>query len=199
MSPAEIGDRLRDRFGLLKEGAPGAPPRQRALTGALDWSHQLLSEPQQGLFRRLSIFAGSFDLASVEAVCAVEPIRRSEVANTLLQLVDRSLVARDGEMNSRSRYRLLETVRSYARGKLNESGEERNIAANHAAYHCDRAESVWSAYPNTARVHAELHADIDDFRAAIEWCCADAPGLGMEILGALGYFLLSLGYHREAS
>jgi predicted ATPase/DNA-binding SARP family transcriptional activator len=187
MSPAEISDRLTDRFG----------PRQRALTGALDWSHQLLSERQQRLFRRLAIFAGSFDLASVEAVCADELIPRSEVADTLLQLVDRSLVARDGETNNRSRYRFLETVRSYAREKLNASGEERNIAATHVAHHRDRAESVWSAYPDTVRAHAELHADIDDFRAAIDWCTSEAPELGMEILGALGYFFLSLGYHRE--
>jgi predicted ATPase/DNA-binding SARP family transcriptional activator/Tfp pilus assembly protein PilF len=197
MSPAEIGDRLTDRFGLLKQGGPGAPPRQRALAGALDWSHQLLSEPQQLLFRRLAIFAGSFDLASVEAVCADELIIRSEVANILLQLVDRSLVARDGKLNERSRYRLLETVRSYARANLSESGEEPKFAANHAAHHHDRAEVVWSEYPNTVRTHAELNADIDDIRAAIDWCCSEAPELGMEILGALGYFLLSLGYHRE--
>ena len=77
------------------------------------------------------------------------------------------------------------------------SGEDRSIAANHAAFHRDRAELAWSAYPNTVRTHAELDADIDDFRAAIDWCCSEAPQLGMEILGALGYFILNLGYHRE--
>ena len=60
MSPAEISDRLTDRFGLLKDGAPGAPPRQRALTGALDWSHQLLSQRQQGLFRTACDLRGRF-------------------------------------------------------------------------------------------------------------------------------------------
>ena len=198
MSPSEINDRLTDRFGLLKEGGPGAHPRQRTLAGALDSSHQLLNEPQQVLFRRLAIFAGSFNLACAESVCADDLIPRSEVASIVMQLVDRSLVARDAKMSSASRYRLLETVRSYARQKLSESGEERNVAAKHAAYHRDRAESVWNAHPNAVREHAELNADIDDLRAAINWCCSAAPELGMEMLGALGYFILSLGYHPEA-
>ena len=197
MSPAEIDDHLGDRFALLNEPVVGASHKQRALGATLDWSHQLLTEPQRKVFRRLAIFAGSFELAAAEAVCADGLSEGSEIANVLLQLVDRSLVVRDGRRGNRTRYRLLETVRAYARRKLHESGEARLMAARHAEHHRHRAESAWRAYPNTLRQHADLNADIDDVRAALEWCCSDAPEVGLQIVGALGFFFLSLGYHRE--
>jgi predicted ATPase/DNA-binding SARP family transcriptional activator len=197
MSPAEIDDRLGDQFALLSESATAGAPRHRSLGTTLDWSHQMLSERQRILFRRLAIFAGSFDLAAPEAVCRDEVLTRPEIAKILLQLVDRSLVVREGHLNGRTRYRLLETVRAYAREKLHESGERRVVAARHAEHIRDRAEAAWCAYPNTLVQHAELKADIDDIRASLEWCCAEVPALGMQVLGALGFFILNIGYHRE--
>src|SRR4029079_1161926 len=118
----EILDGLRDHFMLLTGGARTAVRRQQTLRASVDWSHALLSEPEQVLFRRLAVFLGGFDLDAAQAVAAGDDVERYQVLDMLTLLVDKSLVVAE-ESSGRTRYRLLETMRQYALEKLGESGE----------------------------------------------------------------------------
>jgi predicted ATPase/DNA-binding CsgD family transcriptional regulator len=122
LSVGQIRSRLTDRFGLLTTGARTAPPRQRTLRAAIDWSHDLLSERERVLLRRLSVFAG-WSLEMAERVCSDERIPASDMLDLLAALVDKSLVVREPEALGQARYRLLDTIRAYAAAKLTDAGE----------------------------------------------------------------------------
>jgi predicted ATPase len=123
LSAEQLVDRLDDRFRLLTGGSRTALPRHRTLRAVLDWSYGLLSESEQALFRRLSLFVGGFTLESAEAVCAGDTVSREQILELLSELVDKSLVMVSRADPSRVRYGLLETVGHYARERLVESGE----------------------------------------------------------------------------
>jgi predicted ATPase/tetratricopeptide (TPR) repeat protein len=133
LTPAALADRLDDRFRLLRAGSRTAPTRQQTLEATLDWSHELLSDKERTLLRRLAAFSGGFTLESVEEVCAGEGLEADQVALLLADLVEKSLVTREGRGGA-ARYRLLETIRSYASDRLAESGETPAVAARHAAW-----------------------------------------------------------------
>jgi predicted ATPase len=122
LAPATIAERLDGRFRLLGSGSRAAPTRQQTLAATLQWSHDLLEPDERILFRRLAVFAGTFDLAAVEAVCAEDGLVEGEVADVLARLVEKSLVTTADGGGDR-RYRLLETVRLYAHERLDEAGE----------------------------------------------------------------------------
>src|ERR1700743_575345 len=122
LSLAEILDSLHDRFRLLTGGARTAVRRQQTLRASVDWSHAPLTAPERVLFRRLAAFMGGFDLSAAQTICGGGDVERYQVLDQLALLVDKSLVVAD-ESGSRTRYRLLETMRQYALEKLGESGE----------------------------------------------------------------------------
>ncbi len=124
LSPAAIAERLGDRFGLLRSGNRAAPTRQQTLAATLHWSHDLLEPDEQALFRRLVVFAGGFDLNAAEIVCGGNGLGLASSADVLARLVEKSLVVAD-EGGSERRYTLLETVRLYARERLDEAAETR--------------------------------------------------------------------------
>ena len=153
----EVAVYLDDRFQLLTGGRRTALPRHQTLRATLDWSYELLAEPERRVLHRLAVFAGGFDLPDASAVAASPDLEPSEVVAGLSNLVAKSLVSREVDA-SRARYRLLETIRAYALEKLAESGELARIARRHAEYYCDlfeRAEVTWqkrwrrSAWPST--------------------------------------------------
>ena len=113
-SVEQIAARLDDRFRLLTSGPRTALPRQQTLRATVDWSYALLSEPERALLRRLSAFAGSWDFEAAEAVAAGDGVRVHAVLDLLAQLVDKSLVLAE-ERGGAARYRLLDTIRQYAR------------------------------------------------------------------------------------
>ncbi len=127
LSARQILDSLHDRFRLLTGGARTAVRRQQTLRASVDWSHALLTEPEQVLFRRLAAFAGGFDLDAAIAVGADSEIERYQLMDQLGLLVDKSLVVAD-DTGAGMRYRLLETVRQYAQEKLGDSGEPATCA-----------------------------------------------------------------------
>ena len=133
LSPSAIAARLDDRFRILRHGSHAAPTRQQTLTATLQWSHDLLQPDEAMLFRRLAVFAGGFELDAVEQVCVGDGLDDARVTDALARLAEKSLVAVEEEGSGR-RYRLLETVRMYARERLDESGEERAVADRHAAW-----------------------------------------------------------------
>src|SRR3712207_4524702 len=117
-----IARRLDDRFRLLTGGSRTALPRQQTLRALIDWSYALLSDADRVLLRRLSVFSGGWTLEAAEAVCAGEDLDEYQVLDTLLRLVDKSLVVAQ-EREGEARYRLLETIRQYGHEKLAEAGE----------------------------------------------------------------------------
>jgi len=114
----------------LTGGARTAVRRQQTLRASVDWSHALLTEPERVLFRRLAAFMGGFDLSAAQTICGGGDVERYQVLDQLALLVDKSLVVAD-ESGSRTRYRLLETMRQYALEKLSESGEADAVRTRH--------------------------------------------------------------------
>ena len=118
----EIARRLDDRFRLLTGGGRTAPPRQQTLRATLDWSHDLLTEPERALLRRLAVFVGGWTLEAAEAVGAGDGLAADAVLDLLTRLVDKSLAQVDEGAAGEGRYRLLETVRQYAAGAPGRGG-----------------------------------------------------------------------------
>jgi predicted ATPase len=128
-----VAARLDARFNLPAVGRRTAPPRHQTLRAALDWSYELLPEPQQAVMRRLAVFAGSFTLQAAVAVVADQGITEDEITDHVLGLVTKSLVVADVR-GFDPRYRLLETMRAYALEKLGECGELESVVRCHADY-----------------------------------------------------------------
>ena len=171
LSVDEIASHLTDRFSLLTSGSRTALPRQQTLRATIDWSYDLLTEPERILFRRLAVFAGSFTLEGIEEVCSQEMNRR-DLLDLLGRLVDKSLVLVDvASSKTETRYRLLETIREYARQKMDEAGETTELWNRHLAYFVGLAEE---AEKNTfgadsVRYHQRLDQELDDVRTAMKW------------------------------
>jgi predicted ATPase/DNA-binding winged helix-turn-helix (wHTH) protein len=167
----QVASRLDDRFTLLAEGRRTAPPRHQTLRALLDWSYELLPEWERAMLRHLSVFAGSFTLTAASAVVATAEILSSDVVDGLANLAAKSLVSADVAAGT-PHYRLLETTRAYARGKLVESGEFGEAARGHAEHYrdrCGQAEAEWQERP-AAEWQAEYGTQIADVRAALDWC-----------------------------
>ncbi|MGQ0468102.1 MAG: ATP-binding protein [Sporichthyaceae bacterium] len=133
LSARQIADRLDDRFALLRGNAPGVETRHRTLRAAMDWSDELLAEPERIVLRRLAVFGSTFDLAAAEAVAGRPETHPCDVLDLVSRLVDKSLVA-VAPSGETARYRLLETVREYYLERLAESGELGPTRMRHAAH-----------------------------------------------------------------
>ncbi|MGZ6564447.1 MAG: helix-turn-helix transcriptional regulator [Solirubrobacteraceae bacterium] len=130
LTPQQIASELGDRFRLLIGGSRSAMPRQQTLRASVDWSHDLLTDDERTLFRRLAVFAGGWTLDAVEQVCAGEGLDRLAILDLLTSLVDKSMVGVE-QHGGGMRYRLLETVRQYALDRLTLSGERDALRARH--------------------------------------------------------------------
>jgi len=169
LTPSQIATGLSDRFGLLTGGLRGAPARQRTLEASLDWSYDLLDEGQRLALARLSVFAGSFELDAAEAVVSGTGIANSNVLDLVTGLVEQSLL-QVVERQGRARYRLLETIRFYARQRLSELDDDSRVRGRHLAFHLElaaRAQTGLASGQPEPWV-ARLAADQDDLRAAID-------------------------------
>ena len=168
LGPTELLSRL-DRV-LQSGGARDLPERQRTLHATLDWSHDLLSEEEQTLFQRLSVFSGGFTLETAEAVGAYGQVGIEDVLGLLGRLVEQSLVrVEPGADGGEVRYGMLEPVRQYALEKLEESGEDERTRARHAAYFGDlavRAGPELKLEDQAVRLE-RLASEHDNLRAAL--------------------------------
>jgi non-specific serine/threonine protein kinase len=199
LSVEQIAARLDDRFRLLTGGARTAPPRQRTLQAAMDWSYDLLSTKEQLLLQRLSVFAGGWTLEAAEGVCAGESLQADAVLDMLTQLVDKSLVVFETR-NGDPRYRLLESVRQYAQTKLAAFGEASGMRRRHAAWFMTLAERAGPELSGADQVawQERLELDLDNFRAAMQWSLEDPEtDTGVRIAGALHWFWYVRGYFSE--
>ncbi|HEX7940767.1 MAG TPA: AAA family ATPase, partial [Gemmatimonadaceae bacterium] len=134
LSPEQIARRLDDAFRLLTSGSRTALPRHRTLRATMEWSYQLLTEREQVLMRRLSLFFGSFTLDAAEAVCTGDPLETEDILDGVSALVDKSIVAMEPG-DGVARYRLLETVRQYGLERLKESGERPALELRYVDYY----------------------------------------------------------------
>ena len=185
LSAAEIEAHLADRFQFLAYRRPAADPRHQALQAAMDWSYDLLPPLERRALSELSVFAGSFGLAQVAEVCGGGQVAALEVID---QLACKSLVAAEPAGNG-TRYRLLETVRQYAAGRLAEAGGTGAARQRHALAFLGLAEQE--------RGLAALSRDHDNFRAALEWSLLAGDQAGPRIVHALGGFWLARGLLQE--
>jgi predicted ATPase/class 3 adenylate cyclase len=146
LSPDALLDRLEHALDLLASGARDTPGRQQTLRATIEWSHSLLDEREQRLFRRLAVFAGGCTFADVEAVCA-DP--GTSCLDELESLVDKALVQSDGPGG---RLRMLETIREFAGERLAAAGEEDEIAVRHAQRYADVARAIRDGVEGDAQV-----------------------------------------------
>jgi predicted ATPase/DNA-binding SARP family transcriptional activator len=193
----ELAERLDDRFRVLAAGHRGAPARQQTLRAVIDWSWELLSEPERVVLRRLAVHAEGSTLDSAEAVCAGGDVRADEVLDALSRLVDRSLVvATDGP-----RYRLLESVAAYAVERLREAGEERLVRQRHGHYHVDLAERAASGLrgPGQRRWLELLDLENANLRVTLEYAVRDNDAhLALRLVNALAWHWYLRGRFGEA-
>ena len=186
LSVDQIGEGLADRFRLLTGGARTARPRQQTLRASVDWSHELLGEPERTLFRRLGVFAGGFTLELCEEVCADDGLDRYAILDLLTSLVDKSLVLAE-EHEAVARYRLLATVRHYALDRLLAAGETERLRDRHRDGFVALAERVEPELlsEREPEVLDLLDADAANLYAAIEWATQTEPGLAIRLCTAL--------------
>src|SRR5207253_4456723 len=134
--PAEdIVTQLDRGFKELRDRSPLAIPRHRTLHAALDWSHDLLEDPERRLFRRTAVFSGGFEVEAAEEVCGGRGLEPADVRGLVAGLVEKSLVVPDRARPGLARYRLLETVRQFATERLAESAEFEALSQRHAGYY----------------------------------------------------------------
>ncbi len=179
LTPEQIAAGLSDRFKLLTGGPRTALPRQRTLEASVEWSYDLLSEAERLVLTRLSIFAGTFSLDAAEAVCADDAVGTYEVLDVLAALVDRSLVNVE-ESTGEARYRLLETVRVYARQRLAELDDPGRVRDRHLDFYVGLAEQGRVDLAVDFEGHLPLlRQELDNLRAAMDWAMASERPLAV--------------------
>ncbi len=172
LTPADLVDRLDDRLRLLTGGRRGGVERHRTLRATIQWSYELLSAPERALFRRLSIFAGPFDLAAVEQVAADDDLDLLDIDRLLGDLVDRSmLVVESGPFGRR--FRLLETMRQFGAELLAELGHIDTFGERHARWCLDEVTRISALLTTWGEMegHARLGELWPNLRAAVDWAC----------------------------
>jgi len=199
MSLQQVGDRLDQRFRLLTGGSRNAMPRQQTLQATVDWSFGLLTTPERDVLRRLSVFAGGFDLDAAEAICAAQSVDAFDVLDLISSLVSKSLVIAERTPES-VRYRMLETIRQYAAQELLRScGEDEVVAARdrHSGYFMHVAEEAAPALSGPGQCHwlARLDAEWKNLCAAADHLAAEGRADDVLRLGvALQRFAVSRGH-----
>jgi predicted ATPase len=204
LSPQAMLPRLESRLALLGgSGSRNLPARQQTLRGAIAWSYDLLDEDERRLFRRLSTFVGGFALEAAEAICgpAAEGSSASsvDVLETLSALVDQSLL-RQSDLQTHTRFVMLETIREYATEALEECGERPEIRRRHALYFTDFAERAAPHLTGEDRATwlDWLEHEHDNLRTAIVWSVETGePTLGARLGAALWRFWQTRGHLRE--
>jgi non-specific serine/threonine protein kinase len=187
MRVEQVAERLRDRFALLTRGSRTALERHQTLRSLIDWSHDLLSDPERVLLRRLSVFAGGWTLEAAEAVCSGEGPATADVLDLLTHLVEKSLVVHDDQA-AEPRYRTLETIRQYGLEKLIASGEADAIRTRHLRHLVDFAEGVRTRLngPDQVRWHGRVETELDNMRVGLNWSLQPANAeLGLRLVNAL--------------
>ncbi|MFF3164998.1 ATP-binding protein [Streptomyces sp. NPDC003273] len=200
LSPAQLLERLDDRFRLLTGGGPDALPRHRTLRTAIGWSHELCTPAERLLWARLSVFAGTFDLDAAEYVCSGDGLPAEDVLDVLSELLAQSLVTRE-ETATGPRYRMLDTVRAYGAGWLAAAGDTARLRRRHRDWCLGLAtmcELDWFS-PRQREVAARVEAELPNLRDALEFCLTEPEEahLGQYLAGSLWFCWAGCGRLSE--
>ena len=198
----QVAQRLETSLDVLRGGSRTAAARQRTLRATLDWSHDLLSEDEKVLFRRLSVFAGGWTLEAAEAVCSGGGVEQEDVLDLLGTLVDKSLVVAGATSSGALRYGILEPIRQYAKELLEQGGQAEVVQGQHGAFFLALAEEAEPELAGTTQgVWAErLEAEHDNLREVLSWLLEHEEGETALLLGAaLWRFWSVRGYLSEGT
>jgi predicted ATPase/DNA-binding XRE family transcriptional regulator len=198
LSPASLLARLGQ--ALSSGGARDLPERQRTMRATLDWSYDLLSDPEKALFRRLSIFVDGFFLEAAEAVGSLGGMATEDMLDLLGKLVEQSLVAAEAEGEDNMRYGMLEPLRQYAQERLEESGENTTVSRHHAGFFLSLAERGNSELrgPSQADWLERLERENGNLRTVMNWALLEEETETAARLGwALWMFWWLRGHQRE--
>jgi predicted ATPase len=196
MSLDQLAHRLDDRFRLLTGGSRTALPRHRTLRAVVDWSWELLTDAERMVLRRLAVFSGGASLDAAERVCAGDAVQQEQVLELLTSLTEKSLLLTEGD--GAPRYRMLGTIKEYARDRLVEAGESDLARRAHLAYFTELTET---AEPHLRRAEqlewlATLEAEHDNIGSAMRGALAAGEAAGaMRLAAAAGHYWW-LGGHR---
>jgi predicted ATPase/DNA-binding CsgD family transcriptional regulator len=200
LSLDDIASRLTSRSELLVRSGAGLA-RHQTLRASLEWSCQLLGTEELALLRRLAIFRGGWQLEAAEVICADPAVPAARIAALLAALVDHSLV--QVEQRRPTRYRLLETIRSFATELLARSGEQESVRARHGRYFAELAEQSAAVMlgPQQAARARRLDAETENLRAARDWCGADPSRsvLGLRLVSGLWEYWQIRGRLKEGA
>jgi len=177
LSPAQILERIDHRLPLLTGGARDLPERQRTLEATIQWSYELLSDVEQRLFRLLAVFSGGCTLEAAERVADAE-------LDSLQSLVEKNLLRRTAD-----RYWMLQSIREYAVGRLESSGEAENIRRSHAVHFLELVEAAGlSLEPEGEQQFSPVREELDNLRAALDWGLEADPKLALSLAASLDGF-----------
>ncbi|KQW40066.1 NB-ARC domain-containing protein [Rhizobacter sp. Root404] len=197
---ADINTRLKDRYKLLTGGSRVLQERQQTLRALVDWSYELLEPPEQTVLSRLAVFVGGFDLAAAEAVCGDEAVDSADVLDLLASLCEKSLVMLE-ERDEGSRYRMLETIRDYAREKLEQNDDVAAVAARHCGHYFAVAKAANHGLrgPEQADWIWKLETELDNVRNAIALALAGGVDsfIAVKFAVAMQGFWILRGYSTE--
>ncbi len=195
---ADLAARLDQRFQLLNRGRRTALPRQQTLRLTLDWSHDLLTEPERVVLRRLSVFAGSFTLEAAEAVAGTGGLGAHEFLDILSGLVLKSLVSTDAGPGA-YRYRLLDSTRAYALERLTEHQEAGRFGRQHALHFQGQLERFRAEHP--AETLTPFRPDVDNVRAALDWAFSPNgdPAAGVRLAVSAAFLFIDLSMLAECA
>jgi predicted ATPase/class 3 adenylate cyclase len=198
LPPRALLARLRHSLPLLTGGARDAPERQRTLRDTIAWSYDLLSAPEQPLFRQLGVFAGGWTIDAAETIAGSDG--EGDVLGGLSTLVDKSLIRQHEDATGEPRFRMLETIREYAQDQLAAAGETDDVERRHARYFLTlmetTSEALWQS--TDPALFARMARELDNCRAAFMWC--DRQGeteWGLRLAAGLGWFWFVRGLASE--
>jgi len=198
LSPQIMLKEFEHRFDWLARNNSEDQPTKQTLRGAIEWSYNLLSEKEQTLLRRLSVFSGGRTVETARAVCAdVEAdtqesaLRSDEVFDLLIQLTDKSLLFTESQ-GEETRFNFLETIHEFSREKLKQMGEEVTVQNRHLAYFCQIAEQFEIEIEGENQTHwlNRCEAEHNNMRAALDWSLKEGADLqtGTRLAASLGLF-----------
>ncbi len=202
----QIAARISDRFALLTSAERSAPQRQRTLRGTIDWSYDLLTDAEQLLLRRLSVFA-SWSLDMAEQVCADDRLPAAAMLDLITALGDKSLLEVETELLGKARYRMLDTIREYAASQLAASGEADVVQARWHAYTLSESAQMWAMgmgavpAPWSATVHTFRRFEVEsaNIREVLQACLADDYETGLRLCTVCGPPWIVLGAFAEGA
>jgi predicted ATPase/DNA-binding CsgD family transcriptional regulator len=203
MTVDDLRERLDDRLRLLAAARGAGPSRSQTLRATVDWSYGLLSEQERILWRRLSVFAGSFGLGAAEEVCSGAGLERERIVDLIAGLVGKSILVM-GHKHRRGRYRLLDTLRLYGAQRLAQAGEDAELARRHATWYAhliSGGDLPWWGTSRQGEMFDELDVEWANVEAALDFFAGSAPDaeMGLRMAADLWMYWTVRGLYRAGS